>query len=83
MNSEIESLVAAIRKSVVDELETANSLYDIVAELSESANQIPDENVDVKKALENHAIKIFQKASQISDNASSVGKKLAYLIGRV
>ena len=82
MSSEWENFVTKTRSSIIGQLNSANSLYDIVNDLTDTAEDIPPEYLALKTRLQEEAIKLYKEASNISDNASAIGKELANLVSK-
>lgn len=73
MTANLEDLVDIARKSVVEQLQSANMLFDVVRQLSTLSEDLPDLQ---KTLLQNEAMKIYEKATTLSDNAGKIGKDL-------
>ena len=71
-------IISVTRGSVLEQLQTANALFDVVRELISIAQELPNEQ---KEAIEAEALKIYQKASKLSDEAARVGRDLAKFVG--
>lgn len=82
MASKIEDLIVTVRGSVIGQLNSANSLYDIVSEITKAADGLPSEYNEIKVQLQNDALKLYKEASAISDAASKVGTDLAEVVSR-
>ena len=70
MSSKIEDLIVTLRGSVIGQLNSANSLYDLVSEISRTADELPEEYSQIKIQLQNDALKLYQEASAISEAVS-------------
>lgn len=80
MSSKIEDFITTIRGSVIGQLNSANSLYDIVSDITEAANELPPECSEIKIKLQSDALKLYKEASAISEAASKVGTDLANVV---
>lgn len=77
MANTFESFVLKTRSSVVDNLESANKLYDVVKHLSNIADSINEDQPLIAESLRQEAINLFKEAEKVSKNASIVGQELA------
>lgn len=82
MSTGVEGLITKVRKSVVSQLNSANQLYDIAAELVTLADKLPAENENIKATLHNEAIKVYRQANSISESATEIGSGLAKVVGQ-
>lgn len=77
----IEYIVRTTKNSLIQQLKSANSLYDVVRELTQAAQDLPPEQSDLKIRLEAEALKVYEQAVKISDEAALIGKNLAEMVG--